>query len=298
VSLGRGLAAIGAVAHARNLLEAVKFEHTIFALPFAYLGMILASRGTPTWQQLLWITIAMVAARTLAMSANRVIDRRLDAANPRTAQRALPRGILSPEQMIALCAVSLIVFLFAAWQLNDLCLKLAPLAAIIVVGYSYTKRFTWMSHFILGVSDGIAPIGGWLAVSGEFSLAPVLLGLAVALWIGGFDVIYACQDVDFDRRHGLKSIPASFGIAAALASSAAAHALTVALLVVVGLLLGLSPVYYVGVAIAVALLVWEHRLVSPSDLSRLNVAFFNVNGYIAVIVFVFTLAAVLVGAKG
>jgi 4-hydroxybenzoate polyprenyltransferase len=277
-----------------KLLEAIKFEHSIFALPFAYLGMILAARGLPTLHQFIWITVAMVAARTTAMAANRVIDRHIDAANPRTAQRALPTGSLSVAEMSGLTLVGVVVTLFAAWQLNDLCLKLSPLALIIIVGYSYTKRFTWTSHYILGVADGLAPIGGWMAVSGTLPWEAILIGLAVATWIAGFDIIYACQDIGFDQHNGLHSIPAHFGLVQALRFSTLTHILTIALLIAVGVATGISLAHYVGVALAAALLIYEHRLVRPDDLSKLGMAFMNVNGYIAVIVFVCTFTAVMV----
>ena len=288
-SLGAGVPTAVAPPRGRLpiLLEAIKFEHTIFALPFAYLGMVLAARGWPGWWPFIWITIAMVAARTLAMSANRVIDRQLDAANPRTAQRALPRGLLSSAELIALAAAALAVFAFAAAQLNDLVLKLVPVAAIVVVGYSYTKRFTWWTHFILGFADGMAPVGAWLAVTGRLDWGAFLLGLAVTTWIAGFDLIYACQDVDFDRRNRLYSIPAHFGLATGLGVARLAHVATAGLLLAVGFVAGLGIAYFVGWLLAVSLLVYEHRLVSPRDLSRLNVAFFNVNGYLAVIVLAF-----------
>ena len=280
--------------HLGHLARDVKLEHSIFALPFAYLGMILAARGLPTLEQFAWITVAMVSARTLAMAANRLIDRELDARNPRTAGRALPTGRLSPHQVLAACVVSLVVFLFAAAQLNDLCLKLAPVAAAFVVGYSYTKRFTILSHIALGLADAIAPVGGWLAVTGRFALEPIVLALAVATWIGGFDVIYACQDVEFDRAHGLHSVPARHGVATGLRVSAAMHVLTALALLALAPLARLGVAYLVGWAIAVALLAHEHRLVRPDDLSRLGVAFFNVNGYVAIIVFVFTFAGLYV----
>jgi len=274
--------------------ELVKFEHTIFALPFAYLGMILAARGWPTAAQLGWITLAMIGARTLAMSLNRLIDWQQDAANPRTTNRPLPRGLLHGGEVVLLSLVSVVVFLFSAWQLNDLCLKLAPVAILVLGIYSYTKRFTWLSHWVLGLADGIAPVGGWLAVTGRFSLEPIILGLAVGTWICGFDLIYACQDVEFDRSHGLYSIPANFSVGAALALSRLMHSLTAALLVLIGVMMSLSWPYWVGWAAAVALLTYEQSLVHPHDLSNVNLAFFNVNGYIAAIVFVFTAAAVLI----
>ncbi|MBI2941643.1 MAG: UbiA family prenyltransferase [Chloroflexi bacterium] len=281
-----------------ELLEAVKFEHSVFALPFAYLGMVLAARGLPAPWQVVWITVAMVAARTLAMATNRLIDRELDARNPRTRSRALPAGRLSVRAVVALALGSAAVFFGAAALLNPLCLALSPLAAVIVVGYAYTKRFTWLSHFILGIADGIAPMGGWLAVTGSFAASPpagpFLLALAVATWIAGFDLIYSCQDVEFDRREGLHAIPARFGIAAALRVSVWVHVLTAALLLALGLLMPLGWPFYAGWLAAVGLLVYEHRLVRPDDLSRVDVAFFNVNGYIAIIVFVATFVATMV----
>ena len=278
----------------RLLLDSIRFEHTVFALPFAYLGMILAADGLPTLAQFVWITVAMASARTLAMSANRIIDRHLDARNPRTASRPLPSGRLKLWEMRAMALVSLAVFLLAAAMLNTLALVLAPVAAVVVVGYSYTKRFTWTSHFILGWADGIAPVGGWIAVTGSLSWEPVLMAFAVAAWIGGFDMLYACQDYDFDRQSGLHSIPQKFGIAAALWWAKAMHLLTAASLLAIGPWMGLGWPFYVGWALAAGLLIYEHRLVSPTDLSRLNLAFFSVNGYIAVIVFVFTFASIYV----
>ncbi|MCL5111073.1 MAG: putative 4-hydroxybenzoate polyprenyltransferase [Chloroflexi bacterium] len=274
-------------------LEAVKFEHTIFALPFAYLGMCLAAGGLPTLAQFLWVTTAMAGARTLAMAANRLIDARLDALNPRTAGRALPRGLVSTLEMAALCLVALAVLTLSAWQLNTLCLLLMPGAVVVLVGYPYTKRFTWLSHWVLGLADGLAPVGGWIAVTGRLAWEPIALGVAVGLWIGGFDLIYACQDVEFDRAHGLYSMPARFGLAAALNLSKLAHALTVLLLGWLGWHLGLAWPYWLGLLVAAGLLVYEHSLVGPDDLSRLDLAFFSINGYIAIVVFVFTFAALI-----
>ena len=278
----------------RLLLDSIRFEHTVFALPFAYLGMILASDGLPTLAPFLWITVAMASARTLAMSANRIIDRRLDAQNPRTAARPLPAGRIRLWEMTAMSVVSLGVFLLAAAMLNTLALALAPVAAVVVVGYSYTKRFTWTSHFILGWADGIAPAGGWIAVTGSLSWEPVLMAFAVATWIGGFDILYSCQDRDFDLQRGLHSIPQKFGIPAALMWAKGMHVLTAASLLAIGPWMGLGFPYYIGWALAAGLLVYEHRLVSPTDLSRLNMAFFNINGYIAVIIFGFTFASIYV----
>ncbi len=279
----------------RIFLEAIKFEHTIFALPFAYLGMVLAAEGWPTLDQFIWITVAMVAARTLAMAVNRVADLEYDARNPRTANRPLPRGELSPRQVWAAAALSLAVFLFAAWQLNPFVLKLAPLAVIALVGYSYTKRFTWLSHWWLGLTDGAAAAGAWAAVTGNLDApTPWLLWLAVTFWIAGFDLIYACQDVDFDRETGLHSVPARFGIPAALRLSQFSHVITLVALISVGLVEGLGWPYWLGLLAVGGLLAYEHSLVKPHDLSKVNVAFFTVNGYISVIAFLATFAAVFV----
>ena len=279
----------------RVFFDLVKFEHTIFALPFAYLGMILAAGGWPAWAKFIWITVAMVAARTLAMSANRLADRELDARNPRTASRPLPRGQISSWAVVAYIVASLIMLIVAAWQLNPLCLLLLGGALVFLLGYHYTKRFTWLSHWVLGFTDGLAAPGAWIAVRGSiFTIADLpawLLLAAVTFWIGGFDLIYACQDVQVDRREGLRSIPADFSVATALTLARICHALTVALLAGVGLTMSLGWPYWAGLAAVAAMLVHEHSLVSPGDLSRLNVAFFNMNGYISITVFAATLAA-------
>jgi 4-hydroxybenzoate polyprenyltransferase len=284
----------------RIFLEAIKFEHTIFALPFAYLGMVLAARGNHGWpglDKLIWITLAMAGARTLAMALNRLIDARIDARNPRTANRALPKRLLSTREMVFFSVIAAIVLAFSAWQLNPLCLALTPVALVFLVGYSYTKRFTWLCHLALGLTDGIAPIGGWLAVNPSLTpqnlIPPLLLGLAVAAWVGGFDLIYACQDIDFDRANGLFSVPAQFGPMRALQVSEMAHGASVGLLAGVGALLGLGWPFWIGVGVVAWLLMWEHRLVRPDDFTHLDVAFFNMNGYIAVSVFVLSLLAVL-----
>ncbi|MDA8218166.1 MAG: putative 4-hydroxybenzoate polyprenyltransferase [Dehalococcoidales bacterium] len=275
-------------------LEAVKFEHTIFALPFAYLGVALAAGGLPRLDQFVWVTVAMASARTLAMAANRLIDWHLDAINPRTARRALPLGQMDGREMLVLCLVSLAVFVLAAWQLNLLCLLLLPGAVVVLVGYPYTKRFTWLSHWILGIADGLAPVGGWIAITATMAWPPIVLGLAVTTWIAGFDLIYACQDVEFDRAHKLHSVPARFGVAAALRLSSLNHVLTVVLLGLVGYELTLAWPFWLGLAASGALLAYEHSIVHPDDLSRLDLAFFNINGYIAVIMFVATFASLYV----
>ncbi len=272
-----------------DFLELIKFEHTIFALPFAYLGMVLAAGGWPGWRTFFWITVAMAAARTVAMSLNRILDRDYDARNPRTARRPLVTGRISMRTAWVGTAVALGVLIGAAWALGPLPLRLLPGALLFLVGYSYTKRFTWASHFILGMTDGLAPMGAWVAVRGSLftrgDLPAWLLFIVVTLWIGGFDLIYACQDTDFDRQAGLHSIPARFGIAAALRLSAWTHLLMVVLLVALGPLLHLGWPYDLAVAATAVLLLYEHRLVRPDDLSRVDIAFFNINSYISLILF-------------
>ena len=280
----------GPVGAVRHFLDAIKFEHTIFALPFAYVSMMLAANGWPGWHTVIWVTLAMAGARTLAMSVNRLADRLIDAANPRTAKRHLPTGLLTPAQVTAAAVLAGALLLLSAWMLNPLCLALSPLAVLFLVGYSYTKRFTWLSHWILGFTDGIAAAGGWIAVRAAFDAPVYILWFALTVWIAGFDLIYACQDVQFDRAHGLHSVPARFGIAAALTTARICHVLTIAAFALLGWAMGLGLIYWLGVLVVAALLVYEHSLVSPGDLSRLDVAFFNVNGYIAVILFVAVLA--------
>ncbi len=277
------------------LSENIKFEHTIFALPFAYLGSILAAGGLPSFWTFFWVTLAMGAARTAAMSFNRYIDRHIDARNPRTARRPIPAGRLRPGAVLATALISLALLVVAASQLNRLCLLLSPIAVVALVGYSYTKRFTSLCHVALGLTDAIAPAGGWLAVRPTFDLPMLLLAFAVAVWIAGFDMLYACQDVDFDRREGLHSVPADYGVATGLRVARLFHVLMIAALLAVGLLLGLGWPYYAGLVLTAGLLVYEHSLVNPDDLSKVNVAFFNVNGYIAVTLFVFTLASLYFG---
>jgi 4-hydroxybenzoate polyprenyltransferase len=275
----------------RHLLEAIKFEHTVFALPFAFIAMVLAAGRWPGWWTVVWVTLAMAGARTCAMAANRVIDRHLDARNPRTAGRHLPLGTLKVSTLRLLALGGAVLMFVAAGMLNRLCFALAPLALVFLVGYSYTKRFTWLSHWILGFTDGIAAGGGWIAVRGQFDPPALVLWFAVTVWIAGFDLIYACQDVEVDRAQGLHSVPARFGVAPALALARVNHALTALALAALGWMEGLGLLYWVGWAAVVALFVYEHSLVTPRDLSRLDIAFFNVNGYIAVIM----LAAVVTG---
>ncbi|ABZ84504.1 4-hydroxybenzoate polyprenyltransferase, putative [Heliomicrobium modesticaldum Ice1] len=272
-----------------TFLEMIKFEHTIFALPFAYMGALLAQIRVPDWPVLFWITMAMVGARTAAMTLNRLIDRHIDRKNPRTASRAMARGIIGVGEAWIYVALSLALLLFSAAMLNATALLLSPLALFVLVLYSYTKRFTWACHFVLGLALGAAPMGAWIGVNASVDPTVVVLAFAVLFWSAGFDVIYACQDVDFDRAQGLYSIPARFGIARGLMISRLLHVLAPLLLVTVGLMLGLGTFYYVGVAISAGLLVYEHTLVSPHDLSRLDAAFFAMNGYISMTMFLFTL---------
>ena len=248
--------------------------------------MALAAGGWPGAWTALWVTAAMAGARTCAMATNRVVDRWIDARNPRTAGRHLPRGTLGVNELRGLAIGGAVLMFVAAALLNPLCLVLAPLALVFLVGYSYTKRFTWASHWILGFTDGIAAAGGWIAVRGRFEPPALVLWLALTVWIAGFDLIYACQDVEIDRAQGLHSVPARFGIPAALLLARVNHAATAAALAALGLMMGLGVVYWVGWVAVVGLLIYEHSLVRPGDLSRLDMAFFNVNGYIAVIVLV------------
>lgn len=269
-------------------LEMIKFEHTVFALPFAYLGAFLASRGLPSASKLLWITLAMVGARTAAMSLNRLLDRHIDARNPRTAVRALPTGLLGVGEVYIYVVLSFLLLGYSAYQLNLLALKLMPIAVFFLVFYSYTKRFTWACHFVLGVALGLAPIGAWIGITGHWALSPVLLGLGIVAWVAGFDIVYACQDVEFDRQEGLHSIPARFGMQRGLEISGLLHIFAPVLFVAVGLLLQLHILYYSGVGIAIVLLFRQHRLVSAADLTKVGIAFFNLNGYLSVLMFVFS----------
>lgn len=272
-------------------LEMIKFEHTIFALPFAYLGAFLAAGGRPTLAQLGWITLAMIGARTAAMSLNRLIDRHIDALNPRTADRALPRGLLSVAEVWLYTIISFALLFYAAARLNWLCVQLLPIAVFVLIVYSYTKRWTWACHLVLGLADSLAPVGAWVAVRAAVDLPAVVLGLGMGSWVAGFDIIYACQDYDFDRQYGIHSIPARFGKARALTIARFLHAFAVLMLVLVGLLLDLSSTYFLGVILAAVILIYEHRLVSPEDLSRINIAFLNLNGYLSVLMFIFTFLA-------
>jgi 4-hydroxybenzoate polyprenyltransferase len=282
----------------RDFLELIKFEHTVFALPFAYLGMLLAAEGWPTWEQFLWITIAMASARTLAMGFNRIADRLIDSRNPRTANRPLVKGTISLKTAWAGTLLAGGILTVAAWQLGPFTLLLLPGAILFLIGYSFTKRFTWMSHFILGFTDGLAPVGAWAAIRASLFTyedlpAWILLGV-VTFWIAGFDLIYACQDIEIDRQEGLQSIPARFGISVALRLSSISHVITVLLLVILGLFSNLGWPYWIGLVIVAVLLVWEHRMVHPNDLTNIDMAFFNINSYISVTLFLAILTAIYI----
>jgi 4-hydroxybenzoate polyprenyltransferase len=268
----------------------VKIEHTVFALPFAYVGAFLAVHGTPSGHDLLWITLAMVGARSLAMALNRLIDAGIDARNPRTARRELPSGQLSIAQVAVFCALSLALFLAAVWELNPLVRWLWPIPVAGFVVYPYLKRFTWLCHVWLGVVDGLAPVGAWVAITGRLPWQAWLLGAAVALWVAGFDLFYALFDEEVDRREGLHSIVTRFGVPGAFAGARIAHAATVVCLVVAGLGLPVGALYWLGVATVALLLAYEHSLARPGDLRRLDTAFFTMNGVISVAFAVFVIA--------
>ena len=275
------------------ILEMIKFEHTIFALPFAFTGALLAANGLPSWRTIIWITVAMVGARSAAMGFNRWADRRFDAENPRTRERALPRGLVTPFQVVIFTALSSAVLIFAAYMLNPLSFYLSPVALATLFFYSYTKRFTFLSHAFLGLAICLAPIGSRIAVSGRIASPALVLGGAVLFWLLGFDILYALQDIEFDKKAGLYSIPQRFGIRRALLISRTAHAITIGALFWLSSLLSLGWYYLAGIFIALCLIVYEHSLIKEDDLSKLDLAFFNMNGYISVTIFVFTLLDVL-----
>jgi len=261
----------------------IKFEHTIFAFPFAFIGALLARKGLPTAWQLTWIVLAMIGGRSAAMTFNRIADVRYDRSNPRTRKRALPQGTLSMGFAVVFTIAMSLLFVFAAWQLNSLCFYLSfPTLAILLL-YSYTKRFTWLSHVVLGFAVGCAPLAAWLAIDGEFAWPPVFLSGAVTFWVAGFDLIYALQDVEFDRKAKLFSLPSRYGVAPALRVSSVFHGATVILLIATAVITNLGWMAYAGIAVVASILYWEHRLVTPEDLSRIDVAFFNLNGYVSIL---------------
>ena len=277
-----------------TVLEMIKFEHSVFALPFALVGALLAARTVgeyPTWRQILWIVVAMVGARSAAMTINRIADRAYDARNPRTANRALPKGELTVGFAWAFTLAASALLVIAAWQLNPLALKLSPVALAVLFFYSYTKRFTTWAHFVLGFCLGMSPAAAWIAIRGSLDWRMLILCGAVTLWVGGFDVLYACQDVEFDKTAGLYSIPKKFGVARALLIARGMHVAMLGLLVWLAVSLGLGWPAWVGIGVVAALLAYEHSLVKPNDLSKMNAAFFAVNGYISLLFLVFWGAA-------
>ncbi|MGE5390333.1 MAG: UbiA-like polyprenyltransferase [Deltaproteobacteria bacterium] len=282
----------------KEFLDMVDIEHALFGLPFAYLGAFLAAwylgNGSPTIGQFWWITLAMVSARTAALCLNRLIDRRFDRANARTANWVMAEGRLPAIGVWSAVIVCFVLLFIASRQLNPLCFKLAPLAVVILWLYSYTKRFTWWCHFILGLAIGIGPVGSWIAISGTFDWQPLIVGLAVACWIAGFDAMYACQDIEFDRQLGLYSIPARFGETGALVFSAGFHFFTIVFLVTTGLILNLGLYYYAGIFLAAFILIYEHAIVRPGDLSRVNFASFKINHWVGLIIFIMALIDILI----
>jgi 4-hydroxybenzoate polyprenyltransferase len=298
MSPGRGRKGIGLFKKLRIVLEMVKIEHTIFALPFALLGAVLAVRGWPRAAQIGWILLAMVGARSAAMAFNRLVDLPFDARNPRTTDRALPKKQLTRGFVIAFIIVSSSILVFAASRLNRLSLELSPLALGIIFFYSYTKRFTWLTHIFLGISLACAPIGAWIALRGDITQSPVILGLAVVLWVAGFDIIYSCQDVEFDRGESLYSIPKRFGVAAALWLSAMLHLVMLGMLGFLFWREGIGGIGFSGLTAVGLLLAYEHSLVRPTDLSRANTAFFTINGWISILLFSTTIIDLLrIGSK-
>lgn len=269
-------------------LRMIKFSHSIFALPFALTSAFIAARGLPPGKTFFWIMVAMVSARTTAMGLNRIIDRKIDRENPRTAGRELPTGRIGILETAAFVTISAVIFVFSAYMLNPLCFKLSWIALAFIFLYSFTKRFTWTSHFVLGITISAAPVGAWIAVTGGFDVRILLLGFSVIFWLAGFDILYAFQDLEFDKKYGLYSIPRRFGIRKSLWISRICHFSTWTLLLLTGISFGMSPPFFIGVVITALLLLYEHSLVKPDDLSKLNKAFFDMNGYISITVFVFT----------
>ncbi|RUM39221.1 MAG: 4-hydroxybenzoate octaprenyltransferase [Desulfobulbus sp.] len=275
------------------MLEMIKFKHTVFALPFALMGAFLATRGIPSFRVFFWVIIAMFGARTAAMTFNRIVDRRFDAANPRTEKRAIPAGEVSLKESWLMVIVSALFFFFACWMLNSAALILAPFALSLTFIYSLTKRFTWLCHVVLGLALAFSPLGGWVAAAGSLSGYPWVLSLGVLFWVAGFDCIYACLDADFDRKTGLYSMPASFGRKKAFRLAVLFHALAFLLFTITGIVQGLNFVYFIGIALTGSALFYQHIVVNPKDLSKIQVSFFSMNGFIALTLFVATWISLL-----
>ena len=276
-------------AHINN----IALHHSIFALPFAYMGAFLASNGVPSWAEFIWITVAMVGARSAALALNNFIDLKYDKIHPRFTKRPMVTGEVKPWEAIFLIVISFAIFIVATLHLAPICVKLVPLAVLPFVIYPYMKRYTWACHLVLGWALSIAPIGGWVAIRGDLNLAIILLGLAVGIWIAAFDVIYGCQDVEFDKAHQLNSMAVRFTLEGALKISRVMHSISMLCFVFVGVLLNLSLIYYVGVMIAVFVLIYQHKIVSPTDFSRVTQVYFMRNGLVGISVFLFTFASLM-----
>ena len=279
-------------------LEMIKFSHTLFALPFAFTGALLAARGLPSAAQALWILLAMIGARTAAMGLNRLIDAEIDAKNPRTASRAIPAGQISKGNVTVFIILSVLLLLYAAYRLNPLCLKLAPVALFFLGLYSYCKRFTAFAHVVLGICLAGAPIGAWIAIRGELSLPPVLLGAAVLFWVAGFDILYALQDLEFDKSAGLHSIPVSLGVQGSLWLARIFSVIMILLLLWLRTALGLGLPFLCGIGATFLLLSYEHLLLKDGDLKKLDLAFFTMNGYVSIIILIAAFAEIFVSGGG
>jgi 4-hydroxybenzoate polyprenyltransferase len=277
-----------------DYLRMIKFSHSIFALPFAFTAALIAAEGIPGPWQIFWITIAMVGGRSGAMGMNRIVDREIDAINPRTENREIPRGAIKTWESLLFTVIAFTLLVLAAYKLNPLCLKLSPLVLMVLATYSYTKRFTWLCHIVLGIALALAPLGAWIAIKGTFNPEILPLCFGVMFWVAGFDTFYGLQDMDFDKKQGLYSIPSIFGINASFWIARAFHLITIILLLSLAPLFDLGSFYLFGILIAAGLMLYEHSIIKPSDLSKLNMAFFNMNGYISVTVFVFTLLNYLI----
>ncbi len=269
--------------------EVVMFSHTLFSLPFALIGMIWAAEGLPSFHTVLWILIALVGARNGANALNRIVDKEIDKKNPRTANRHLPKGIVKEYEVWGIVVFCFSIFILAAYKLNTLCFLLSPVALFLFIIYSYTKRFTWACHVVLGIACAGAPVGAWLAVTGEFALTPLILGAVVMLWVAGFDIIYGTQDIEFDRASGLFSIPARFGLKGALYISRAFHLMMIILLISLYFVMNRGWIYLVGIFISAVLLVLEHYMVSPANEKKMKIASYNINQVVSVLIFIFTM---------
>lgn len=277
-----------------EFFKMIKLEHSLFALPFAFTGMFIAAKGIPSLHIIIWVTIAMISARSAAMGLNRLIDAEIDKENPRTSDRSIPKGLITKKKTLIYIIISLLIYFISTYMLNKLTFILSPIPVLIFILYSYTKRFTNLCHIVLGIALGLAPIGAWIATTGNIEISAVILGLSVLLWVAGFDILYAIQDIDFDRKQGLYSIPSVMGIYGALIIARILHTLSFLIFITLKFTASLGSIYLAGILISGAFMVYEHSLVSKNDLSKLNLAFFNINAYISIIILIFTLADILV----